>query len=75
MGEATRQQDEMLLAYIGARAGGKTISQIGREYGRSSAALTTQTNKVMTADLEHCQEYRCASDLAEIQTAYWPRKQ
>ncbi|MGH1414855.1 MAG: hypothetical protein ACRBB0_15310 [Pelagimonas sp.] len=74
MTEATRQQDERLLAVVYDRARGLTLGQIGAKHKRSTATLTVQTNKVMGADLEHCKRHHDTADLAEIETAYWARK-
>ncbi len=72
---ANRAQDERLLARLEARSRGLSLRQLEIKFKVANPTVAVQTNDIMNADLAHCQKHHCAADLAEIQTAYWPRKQ
>lgn len=67
---ANRQQDERLLALVAARSRGYSLKEIAQEFQTSTAGATTQTNKVMDADLDESGE-----DVAVVNAAYWSRKE
>lgn len=68
---ASREQDMRLLEVVAARSKGASLSEISRAFGMPTSAATTQTNKVMDADLAHSTDETTET----IKAAYWPRKE
>lgn len=69
MPRAGRNQDERLLEMVRARASGKSLGTMEKLFGVSNASLSTQTNKVMDADIAESGE-----PISAVSSHYWPRK-
>lgn len=62
----TREQDEIALWLVRARAAGMSAGEAGRRLGIASAKVRTITNRILTDDLRLSGE-----DRAEVASAYW----